>query len=119
MYVCSRLKKFILKTIHVVFTFLTPSLYFCYRDEDLPDHEKDFINRTLTEKVYVHVRPLDPAVYLRRKPGDLTRLLWMKVDGEIGMNTGLDKHIFQCKIVNIFLPIVCSICFGCSKEPSH
>ena len=26
---------------------------------------------------------------------------------------------FQRKIVNIFLPIICSICFGCSKEPSH
>ena len=26
---------------------------------------------------------------------------------------------FQCKIVNIFLPIFFSICFGCSKEPSH
>ena len=26
---------------------------------------------------------------------------------------------FQCKIVNIFLPIIFSICFGCSKEPSH
>ena len=26
---------------------------------------------------------------------------------------------FQHKILNIFLPIVFSICFGCSKEPSH
>ena len=26
---------------------------------------------------------------------------------------------FQRKIVNIFLPITFSICFGCSKEPSH
>ena len=26
---------------------------------------------------------------------------------------------FQPKIVNIFLPINLSICFGCSKEPSH
>ena len=26
---------------------------------------------------------------------------------------------FQCKIVNIFLPINFNICFGCSKEPSH
>ena len=26
---------------------------------------------------------------------------------------------FQSKIVNIFLPIIFSICFGCSKEPSH
>ena len=25
----------------------------------------------------------------------------------------------QRKIVNIFLPIIFSICFGCSKEPSH
>ena len=26
---------------------------------------------------------------------------------------------FQRKIVNIVLPINFSICFGCSKEPSH
>ena len=26
---------------------------------------------------------------------------------------------FQHKIVNIFLPIILRICFGCSKEPSH
>ena len=26
---------------------------------------------------------------------------------------------FSVKIVNIFLPINFSICFGCSKEPSH
>ena len=26
---------------------------------------------------------------------------------------------FQRKIVNIFLPINFSICFGCSKEPFH
>ena len=32
---------------------------------------------------------------------------------------GLDKKNFQHKIVNIFLPIMLSICFGCSKEPSH
>ena len=25
----------------------------------------------------------------------------------------------QLKIVNISLPIIFSICFGCSKEPSH
>ena len=33
--------------------------------------------------------------------------------------TGLDRQKFQIKIVNIFLPITLSICFGCSKEPSH
>ena len=32
---------------------------------------------------------------------------------------GLDKQFFQCKIVNMFLPIIFSICFGCSKAPSH
>ena len=26
---------------------------------------------------------------------------------------------FQCKIVNIFLPINFNICFGCSQEPPH
>ena len=29
------------------------------------------------------------------------------------------NKIFQRKIVNIFLPILLSICFGCSKEPSQ
>ena len=29
------------------------------------------------------------------------------------------NKITQRKIVNIFLPILFSICFGCSKEPSH
>ena len=34
--------------------------------------------------------------------------------------TGLDKQkTFERKIVNIFLPIIFNICFGCSKEPSH
>ena len=33
--------------------------------------------------------------------------------------TGLDKHFFQHKVVNIFLTISFIICFGCSKEPSH
>ena len=33
--------------------------------------------------------------------------------------TGLDKQFFQRKIVNIFLPIIFSICFGCSKDPSQ
>ena len=28
------------------------------------------------------------------------------------------NKIFECKIVNIFLPISFNICFGCSKEPS-
>ena len=33
---------------------------------------------------------------------------------------GLDiNKIFELKIVNIFLPIICNISFGCSKEPSH
>ena len=32
---------------------------------------------------------------------------------------GLDNIFFECKIVNIFLPIHFYICFGYSKEPSH
>ena len=32
---------------------------------------------------------------------------------------GLDKQIFERKIVNIFLPVSFNICFGSSKEPSH
>ena len=34
-------------------------------------------------------------------------------------HTGLDKQNSEHKSVNIFLPISLSICFGCSKEPSH
>ena len=33
--------------------------------------------------------------------------------------TSLDRQKNQRKIVNIFLAITFSICFGCSKEPSH
>ena len=34
--------------------------------------------------------------------------------------TGVDKQKKnQRKIVNVFLPIIFSICFGYSKEPSH
>ena len=29
------------------------------------------------------------------------------------------NNTFECKIVNIFLPICFNTCFGCSKEPSH
>ena len=32
---------------------------------------------------------------------------------------GLDKYIFERKIVNILLSISFNKCFGCSKEPSH
>ena len=31
----------------------------------------------------------------------------------------LDKQIYKRKIVNMFLPIIFSICFGQSKEPSR
>ena len=36
-------------------------------------------------------------------------------------STGFDKEKFSAlnKIVNIFLSIILSICFECSKEPSH
>ena len=34
-------------------------------------------------------------------------------------STGLDEQKSQRKIVNSFLPINFSICFGCSNEPSH
>ena len=33
-------------------------------------------------------------------------------------STGLDKKVFDHKIVNISLPICSNICFGCSKELS-
>ena len=32
---------------------------------------------------------------------------------------GIINKSFQHKIVNMFFPIIFSICFGCSKEPSH
>ena len=35
------------------------------------------------------------------------------------LSIGLDKQSVQRKIVIIFLPIIFSICFGCSKESSH
>ena len=35
------------------------------------------------------------------------------------ISIGLDKQIFECKIVNFFLLISFNICCGCSKEPSH
>ena len=35
------------------------------------------------------------------------------------MYIGLDNKTFECKLVNIFLPISFNICFGCSKEPFH
>ena len=31
----------------------------------------------------------------------------------------MNKSIFECKNVNIFLPISFNIYYGCSKEPSH
>ena len=34
-------------------------------------------------------------------------------------NKGLDIKKILSKIVNNFLPIIFSICFGCSKELSH
>ena len=36
----------------------------------------------------------------------------------INYSIGLDKQKIQRKIVNIFLPIIFSMCFGCSKKPS-
>ena len=36
------------------------------------------------------------------------------VDQQVQINKN-----FQRKIVNIFLPIIFSICLRCSKEPSH
>ena len=39
---------------------------------------------------------------------------------ELEVSKGLDLNKnFQRKIVNIFLPIISNICFGCAKEPSH
>ena len=44
---------------------------------------------------------------------DLNQLWWTLL-----LSTGLDKNKINIKL-NIFLPINLSICFECSKEPSH
>ena len=43
----------------------------------------------------------------------------LSIINETIIYTGLEKHIFSTEIVIIFLPILLSICFGCSREPSH
>ena len=43
----------------------------------------------------------------------------LSIINETMINTGLEKQIFSTEIVTIFLPILLSICFGCSREPSH
>ena len=45
-------------------------------------------------------------------------MCWLICVFVVGMYIGLNK-IFECKIVNMFLPISFNICFRCSKEPSH
>ena len=45
-------------------------------------------------------------------------MFWLKNKKVIFLLRTLNKN-FQRKIVNIFLPIIFSICFGCSKEPPH
>ena len=45
-------------------------------------------------------------------------MFWLKNKKAIFLLRTLNKN-FHCKIVNIFLPIIYSICFGCSKEQSH
>ena len=45
---------------------------------------------------------------------DTVRYSRSKYYAQVEMN-----KIFHRKIVHIFLPILFSICFGCSKEPSH
>ena len=45
-------------------------------------------------------------------------MFWLKNKKVIFLLRTLNKN-FHCKIVNIFLPIIFSICFGCSREPSH
>ena len=56
------------------------------------------------------------ALWLSGRVVDLRfRDHWFEVHQSIGL---LSKK-FQRKIVNIFLPIIFSICFGCSQEPSH
>ena len=51
--------------------------------------------------------------------GRTVRLLYASQSSFGGIKTGvtgLDKHFFQRTIVNIVLPIIVSICFGCSKK---
>ena len=41
-----------------------------------------------------------------------------KKENEVKTQVLINKNL-QLELVNIFLPIDFSICFGCSKEPSH
>ena len=64
-------------------------------------------------------------------PGHETAVSWHLKTYKKGINflcyfvAGLESVFhsshrnFECKIVNIFLPISFNICFGCYKEPSH
>ena len=42
-------------------------------------------------------------------PSDIKTIIYV---GNLKRFTGLDKHIFEGKIVIVFLPISCNICFG-------
>ena len=45
-------------------------------------------------------------------------MFWLKNKKVIFLLRTFNKN-FHRKIINIFLPIIYSICFGCSKEQSH
>ena len=49
----------------------------------------------------------------------LYKSLSMYLQDRVPSDTGLDKHTFERKIVNIFLPISFNIYFWCSKELSR
>ena len=50
-----------------------------------------------------------------------THNTWLKrgYKSNLGVTKVKISKILACKIKNILLPINFSICFGCSKEPSH
>ena len=56
-----------------------------------------------------------PSIILKSINAKQTGELWIQLQYIL---IGLDKEN-QRKIVNIFLPISFSLCFGGSKEPSH
>ena len=56
------------------------------------------------------------ATALRRRSVVMTALMALY---KWNTYTCSDKQNFTHEIVNIFLSIILSICFGCSKEPSY
>ena len=64
--------------------------------------------------VHFTLNKIFEMIYLKMKWACMSTLVL-----ERNLIIGLDKKKIQRKIIDIFLPISFSICFGCSKELSH